>query len=75
MWLVRYKASSVENSAAWHRNCVSLCEQPGWEERVHHDGRIFYIDHSKWQLGCEPDYVVCSSFLLSAFIALMLLVG
>ena len=21
--------------------------QPGWEERVHSDGRIFYIDHSK----------------------------
>lgn len=20
----------------------------GWEERVHSDGRIFYIDHSEW---------------------------
>uniref|UniRef100_A0A673N0R0 E3 ubiquitin-protein ligase n=1 Tax=Sinocyclocheilus rhinocerous TaxID=307959 RepID=A0A673N0R0_9TELE len=23
---------------------------PGWEERVHSDGRIFYIDHSKWHI-------------------------
>lgn len=23
--------------------------QPGWEERVHTDGRIFFIDHSKIQ--------------------------
>lgn len=21
----------------------------GWEERVHSDGRIFFIDHSKWK--------------------------
>lgn len=24
-----------------------LSSQPGWEERVHSDGRTFYIDHSK----------------------------
>lgn len=23
---------------------------PGWEERVHSDGRIFFIDHSEWFL-------------------------
>lgn len=23
----------------------------GWEERVHSDGRIFYIDHSEWGSG------------------------
>lgn len=31
-------------------NCVRLvlpCPQPGWEERTHADGRVFYIDHSK----------------------------
>lgn len=26
--------------------------QPGWEERVHTDGRTFYIDHSKRTLCC-----------------------
>lgn len=27
--------------------CVFAPFQPGWEERVHTDGRTFYIDHSK----------------------------
>lgn len=24
--------------------------QPGWEERVHTDGRVFYINHSKSEM-------------------------
>ena len=33
-----------------HSSSHLLLFQPGWEERVHTDGRTFYIDHSKMAL-------------------------
>lgn len=30
-----------------HPSSLLFIFQPGWEERVHTDGRTFYIDHSK----------------------------
>lgn len=34
-------------------NLLFLNLQPGWEERVHADGRTFYIDHSKDTLNYD----------------------
>lgn len=55
--IIRYSCCvgvSVVNQVWWFRLILtslffSLSEspQPGWEERVHADGRTFYIDHSK----------------------------
>ena len=33
----------------------------GWEERIHTDGRIFYIDHSMLgALGCQDEFILGS---------------
>lgn len=34
-----------------------FCFQPGWEERVHTDGRTFYIDHSKRTLCSSNAFI------------------
>ena len=64
----------VNSVSEWReRNCLwtlwtvllLLCVQPGWEERTHSDGRVFYIDHSKYTFvsvpGCNSSLVVCSA--------------
>ena len=36
---------ACEEFAGGH--CITCALQPGWEERIHTDGRIFFVDHSK----------------------------
>lgn len=38
--------------------------QPGWEERTHTDGRIFFINHSMYNVAFFPTHnFTCERYL------------
>lgn len=39
-----------------------LHPQPGWEERVHSDGRVFYIDHSAFNIEYYQTHLMVNVF-------------